>query len=293
MLARPGSMSAGAPAGWLSHPAVARPGAALARAGGARLLERAARGVRLTEAGRVLVDHAESIAGHLRAAEGELEALRDVRTGRLRIATFPTAGATLLLDALTRFHERHPGVELRIVESLRSEGLARLRAGDLDLALVFDTDPAEGLRDGVEWIRLLTEEMRVGLPLGHRLAGRSRLRLSELADDPWLQGTQGGTSGLAYRACVAAGFEPRIACEADDTLLIGGLVAAGVGLTFVSGLALEHHRRGLAVVELEDPPTRTVFAALLPSRHRPPATERMLELLRQAGAARGGSTLAA
>ena len=288
-----GSFSAAAQALWTTQPAVSRQIAALEREAGARLFERRARGVRLTEAGRVLVDHAEAIRGHLTSARAALDALEGLQTGRVRLATFPTAGATLVLEAVTQFHQRHPGVELSVAEALREPSLARLRAGEIDVAVVFDPDPRSGPRDGLEWIRLLAEEMQVGLPRAHRLADRERVRLADLADEPWLQGTQGGASGLVYQACVAAGFEPRIACEADDTLMIGGLVAAGVGLTFVSGLALEHHRRGLAVVPLEDPPTRSVFAVVVPTEHRPPAVATMVDLLREAAARRQGSTLPA
>jgi len=277
-----GSFSAAATALWTTQPAISRQIAALEREAGARLVERGARGARLTEAGRVLVHHAEAIRGHLAAAQASLDALAGLETGRVRVATFPTAGSTLVLDAVTRFHERHPAVEVSVAEALREPALTRLRAGDVDVAVVFESDAGPDREDGLAWTHLLTEEMQVGLPRTHRLAGRERLRLAELADEPWLQGTQGGTSGLVYRSCVAAGFEPRIACEADDTLMIGGLVAAGVGLTFVSGLALEHHRRGLTVVPLEDPPTRIVFAAAVSAASRPPAVAAVLELLIEA-----------
>jgi DNA-binding transcriptional LysR family regulator len=286
-----GSFSAAAQALWTTQPAVSRQIAALEREAGARLVERRARGVRLTEAGRILVGHAEAIKGHLTAARDALDALEGLRAGRLRLATFPTAGSTLVLEAVTRFHERHPRVELSVAEALAEPSLGRLRAGEVEIAVVFDSGAGAGVDDGIERVHLFTEEMQVGLPRSHRLAGRKRLRLAELADEPWLQGTQGGTSGLVYRACIAAGFEPRITCEADDTLMIGGLVAAGVGLTFVSRLALEHHRSGLAVVPLDDPPSRRVYAALLPG-HRAPAVAAMLEFLVAAGARRA-ATLAA
>jgi DNA-binding transcriptional LysR family regulator len=124
--------------------------------------------------GRVVLDHADAIAGHLAAAEANLGDLAELRFGRLRIGTFPTAGATVLLDALTRFHERHTEVELAVLEAPSSACLARLRSGDLDLAVVFDGDPLEGVRpDGIERLHLLTEEMQVTLPAGHRLAGQS------------------------------------------------------------------------------------------------------------------------
>jgi DNA-binding transcriptional LysR family regulator len=271
----------------MTQPAVSRQIAALEREAGAQLFNRAARGVSLTEAGRVVLDHADAIAGHLAAAEAKLGDLAELRSGRLRIGTFPTAGATVLLDALTRFHERHPEVELAVLEAPSSACLARLRSGDLDLAVVFDGDPEEGVRpDGIERIHLLTEEMQVALPAGHRLAGAERVKLRQLAEERWLVGTAPIGVGVIRTACVAAGFEPRVACQVDDPRIIGGLVAAGVGITFTSPLRLEDPPAGVVAVPLADAPSRHVFAAVLPSAHRPAAVEALLALLRDAARAR-------
>jgi DNA-binding transcriptional LysR family regulator len=271
----------------MTQPAVSRQIAALEREAGALLFSRASRGVSLTEAGRVVLDHADAIAGHLAAAEAKLGDLAELRSGRLRIGTFPTAGATVLLDALTSFHERHPAVELAVVEAPSSACLARLRAGELDLAVVFDGDPGEGVRpDGIERVHLLTEEMQVALPATHRLAGAARVRLRQLAEERWLVGTAPVGVGVIRAACVAAGFEPRVACEVDDPRIIGGLVAAGVGVTFTSPLRLEDPPAGVVAVPLADAPSRHVFAALLPAAHRPAAVEAMLALLQDAARSR-------
>jgi DNA-binding transcriptional LysR family regulator len=286
-VARQGTISGAAQALWMTQPAVSRQIAALEREAGAQLFSRAARGVTLTDAGRVVLDHADAIAGHLAAAEAKLGDLAELRSGRLRIGTFPTAGATVLLDALTRFHERHPAVELAVVEAPSTACLARLRAGELDLALVFDGNPEEGVRsDGVERIHLLTEELRVALPSTHRLAGAKRLRLVDLAEERWLVGTAPVGVGVIRSACIAAGFEPRVACEVDDPRIIGGLVAAGVGVTFTSPLRLEDPPPGVVAVPLEEPPSRHVFAALLPAGSRPAAVDAMLALVREAARGR-------
>jgi DNA-binding transcriptional LysR family regulator len=234
-----------------------------------------------------VLDHAEAIAGHLAAAEAKLGDLAELRSGRLRIGTFPTAGATVLLEALARFHERHPDVELAVLEAPSRTCLARLRSGELDLAVVFDGDHEEGVRpDGIERIHLLTEEMQVALPANHRLAGAKQLKLRQLSEERWLVGTAPVGAGVIRTACVAAGFEPRVACEVDDPRIIGGLVAAGVGITFTSPLRLEDPPPGVVAVPLVGAPSRHVFAALLPSAHRPAAVEAMVALLRDAAAAR-------
>ena len=286
-VAKRGTISGAAQALWMTQPAVSRQIAALEREAGAQLFNRAARGVSLTEAGRVVLDHADAIAGHLAAAEAKLGDLAELRSGRLRIGTFPTAGATVLLDALTRFHERHPEVELAVVEAPSSACLTRLRAGELDLAVVFDGDPDEGVRpDGIERLHLLTEEMQVALPESHPLVGAGPLDLRQLSEERWLVGTAPVGVGVIRTACVRAGFEPRVACQVDDPRIIGGLVAAGVGITFTSPLRLEDPPPGVVAVPLRDAPSRHVFAAVLPSAHRPAAVEAMLLLLREAATAR-------
>ena len=273
----------------MTQPAVSRQIAALERETGTQLFSRAARGVTLTEAGRVVLDHADAIAGHLAAAEAKLDDLAELRTGRIRIGTFPTAGATVLLDALTAFHERHPGVELRVLEAPSSACLARLRAGELDLALVFDGDPAAGVRAaGIERVHLRSPELRGALPTGHPKAAAKRVRLTELEQERWLVGTAPVGVGVIRTACIAAGFEPKIACEVDDPRIIGGLVAAGVGITFTSPLRLEDPPEGVVAVPLADAPSRHVFAALVPSASRPAAVAAMLELLREAAERRAG-----
>jgi DNA-binding transcriptional LysR family regulator len=286
-VARRGTISGAAQALWMTQPAVSRQIAALEREAGVQFFNRAARGVSLTEAGRVVLDHADAIAGHLAAAEAKLDDLAELRTGRLRIGTFPTAGATVLLDALTRFHSAYPDVELAVLEAPSSACLTRLRAGELDLAVVFDADPTEGVRaDGIERIHLLTEEMQVALPETHPRAGSKRVRLRELVEERWLVGTAPVGVGVIRTACIAAGFEPRIACQVDDPRIIGGLVAAGVGITFTSPLRLEDPPPGVVAVPLADPPSRHVFAAVLPATHRAAALEAMLALLREAAATR-------
>jgi DNA-binding transcriptional LysR family regulator len=287
VVARRGTISGAAQALWMTQPAVSRQIAALEREAGAQLFNRASRGVSLTEAGRVVLDHADAIAGHLAAAEAKLDDLTELRTGRLRIGTFPTAGATVLLDALTRFHGAHAEVELAVLEAPSSACLRRLRAGELDLAVVFDADPEEGVRaDGIERIHLLTEEMQVALPAGDPRAASKRLRLRDLAEERWLVGTAPVGVGVIRTACIAAGFEPRVACEVDDPRIIGGLVAAGVGITFTSPLRLEDPPPGVVAVSLADAPSRHVFAAVLPATHRAAAIEAMLTLLREAAATR-------
>src|ERR671933_1088176 len=134
-----GSFSAAADALHFTQSAVSQQIAALEREAGTTLVERSARGVRLTEAGEAVVRHADAILARLGEAEAELQAIAGLRGGRLRIGTFESAASTLMPLAIAAFRERHPLVELSMVLAEPEDSLPQLRAGELDVALTFDS----------------------------------------------------------------------------------------------------------------------------------------------------------
>jgi len=136
-VARQGSFSAAADALHLTQPAVSRHVAKLERETGMRLVDRLPGRLRLTDAGRALVEHAETVMAALSAAERSLDALRGAQAGSLRIASFPSAAATLVAGALRAFHREHPDVEVGFVDAQSDEALAVVRAGEADVALAF------------------------------------------------------------------------------------------------------------------------------------------------------------
>jgi DNA-binding transcriptional LysR family regulator len=281
---RHGSFSRAAQALYLTQPAVSRQIAKLEREAGVRLLERTPTGLRLTDAGQVALDRAEAIAGHLAAAEAELEAITSLGAGRLRLSAFPTVAATLVLEAVRLFRKRHPGVELSFVEAGTRAGLQRLRAGEVDLALAFREHgrPVPGSWEGLHAEHLLVDPLYVALAKGHPLAAKEAIRLRELRGESWIQAVQAGPSGITYRACLAAGFEPRIAALSDHAPITQGLVAAGVGVTLVSSLAVPQARKDIVIRPLRPSgPERDVFAVSLPGTLRPPAITAMVGILRE------------
>src|SRR5919106_2819586 len=147
-VAAQGSFSAAAEALNFTQSAVSQHVAALERESGAKLVERGARGVRLTVAGRALVDHTDAIVARIEAAEEELAAIAGLRGGRLRLASFQSAGATLVPGAVAAFRDRHPGLELAMIEAEPEEACEHLRAGEIDLALVYDFETLPGTLDG-------------------------------------------------------------------------------------------------------------------------------------------------
>src|SRR3954464_16069680 len=144
-----GSFSAAADALHFTQSAVSQQIAALEREAGTQLVERNARGVRLTQAGEALVRHTDVILARLADAEAELEAIASLRGGRVRLAAFPTAAATIAPAAIGRFRERHPSVELSLVPAEPDEALEKLRAGEVDIGLLITTPWACNADDGI------------------------------------------------------------------------------------------------------------------------------------------------
>src|SRR4051812_47326532 len=148
-VARHGSFSAAAEALSFTQSAVSQQIAALEREAGTTLVERSVRGIRLTDAGRALVRHTDAILGRLAEAEAELEAIAGLRGGRLRMASFESAGATLMPLAIAAFRERHPSVELSMSLLEPEDSIPQLRAGELDLAITFSAPNGRDLDDGL------------------------------------------------------------------------------------------------------------------------------------------------
>lgn len=285
-VARLGSLSGAAESLAYTQPAVSQQMAALERRAGMPLLDRTTRGVRLTEAGEALLRHAEAILSESALAEHELEAIAGLRGGRVRMASFPTAGAALVPPAVSLFIARYPDVELSVLEAEPEESVPMLRAGELEVALVAERKRPEGFGDlyqGIELHHLLDEPMCVLLAKDHRLARRRRLSLDDLAEEVWIElgRSPAGPRGRVYvEPSRDTDVEPPIGLRSDDFNVVQGMVAAGAGVAVVPELALANLRRDVVVRTLGSAaPIRAVAAATLAGVHRSPATVAALELL--------------
>ena len=238
-VARAGSLSAAARVlGW-TQPAVSQQLAALERAAGQPLVVRGPRGVRLTEAGQALLTRADTVATALHMAGEELASLVGLRRGRVRLAAFPSAAATVVPQVLARLTEDLPGLDLELTEAEPPEAAALVASGDVDLALVFSYASSPVPDEAGLVLRGLGEEpVRLVLPAGHRLAGELTVEVSELAEDPWIVGCP-RCREHALAVCREAGFEPRVQHATDDYVVVQNLVAVGVGVTLLPGSALE------------------------------------------------------
>jgi DNA-binding transcriptional LysR family regulator len=277
-----GSFSAAAEALSFTQSAISQHVAALERETGTKLVERSPRGVRLTDSGRALVNHAEAILARIEDAEDELAAIAGLRGGRLRLGSFQSAGATLVPRAVAAFHDRHPDVDLSMIEAEPDDASARLRCGDIDLALVYDYEAIPGTLDGdLELTHLIDDRYDAILPKDHRLADRRVLKLRDLAEEPWIASTpQCGCRQISERACAEAGFEMRVAFETDETLAAQALVAAGVGVTLLPHLALSTVHPAVVPREVASAPVRRVWAARVAGAYHSPASDAMLQILR-------------
>src|SRR3954451_6494593 len=239
-VARAGSISAAArELGW-TQPAVSQHLRALERTAGCALLLRGAGGVELTEPGRVLLARADALAVQLHMAEEELADLTALRRGRVRLAAYPSAAATLVPRAVAGLRARHPDVDVELPEAEPPEALALLSAGDADLALVFSYD-GSGPASGLSWRPLGDEPVALVLAADHPAAERRRLSLADLAGVPWIVGCE-RCRAHAMEVCAAAGFVPSVRHVSDDYVVVQNLVAVGLGVTLLPRSALDAYR---------------------------------------------------
>ena len=309
-VARHGSVTAAAHALNYAQPSVSHHLARLEAETGTKLVQRAGRGIRLTDAGRLLAERATEVIGRLDAAENELAVFAGLRAGRLRLAAFPSALSTIVPSAAAILHQRHPSVDLRLTEAEPPEAMRMLRAGYVDVALVFrheasDAGRGDGDSDalpeaGPDDIReqvLLSESVHLILPDTVAAGGEPPLApavtelwpadLARLAEYRWIAGCDRCREHLLQQ-CALAGFTPRISFTTDDFVAAQALVTAGLGVTLLPGLALRAARNpGVRTARLRGT-RRCVVAARYGEPPDPPATTVLLEALRlgaSAGAA--------
>ena len=240
------------------------------------------RPVRLTDAGRALVAHAEAVLARLEEARQELGEIATLRRGRLRLASFPTAIATLVPRAVALFSERHPDVELSVLDDHLQGLLLRLARWELDLALVYDHEALAEPEVALERTHLLDDPFDLIVPDRHRLARRAPVDLEELAGETWIGGTPDGAyARIVLHSCRASGFEPRVVFGSDDYHAVQAFVAVGLGVAMLPRLALVVPRPGVARVALAEPPVRRIAAARLAASFRSAATASMLGVLRE------------
>ncbi|MEU6997283.1 LysR family transcriptional regulator [Nonomuraea sp. NPDC046570] len=215
----------------IPQPTASRRLAALSAAVGAPLTVPAGRGVRLTRAGRTLADAAARALAVVEAGAREVREEADPATGRVVLGFLHLLGRSLVPALVRGFREHHPGVRLSLVQGSRQEMLRRLRHGEIDLVMVAPLPSDDPEFSGVP---LADQELVLTVPGTHRLAHRRRVRVAELADEPFVTLEQGyGLRQITDELCAAAGFQPRIAFEGQESDTVRGLVGAGLGVALL------------------------------------------------------------
>ena len=286
-VARHGSVTAAARALHYAQPSVSHHLARLEAETGAILFQRAGRGIRLTDAGRLLAQRAAEILGRLDVAESELAALTGLREGRVRLAAFPSALGTLVPAAAARLQALQPGIDLMLTEAEPPEAVRMLRAGYVDVAVIFrheqaESTPGEEEEEGTRGIPLLDEPVYLvtATSAPDRLAETG---LAGYAADRWIAGCERCRAHLLLQ-CAQAGFTPKIAFTTDDFVAVQALVAAGLGVTTLPGLALQAARHPGVRAQPLPGARRRVSALVYGAPPDPPATTLLLKVLADAQA---------
>lgn len=287
-VARRGSVTATARALNYTPSAVSQQISRLETEAGQPLLERHARGVTVTDAGRALAERGQRIERELQAAENELADFAGLRAGTLRIGTFPTVGASLLPQAVIAFRDAHPDVRLT-VRSARIAGLwAMLENREIEMSLMWDYDWRPNRPGGHRRHPLLDDPPALLVSDHHPLAGRDAASLADFAHDPWItRADHHPVAEALVRGCRAVGFEPHIAYEAHDYQEAQAMVAAGIGVALAPTLALEGIRPGVTVQPLRPPgPIRRILLVRMADHALTPAAQTFAGLLRDIAVAR-------
>ncbi len=273
-VARHGSVTAAAKELHYSQPSVTHHLARLEAETGAQLLQRVGRGIRLTQAGQLLADRAAEILGRIDAVDAELAAHVGLSAGRVRLAGFSSAIGSLIPGAVAALAGTHPGLQIGLTDMHPPEALELLRTGKIDVAVVFRYDETEPEPTGVRLHHLLDDPL-------YLLSSGQGQRIADLRDATWIAGCDRCRSHL-LSLCAEEGYEPQIGYTSDDMVVMQTLVAAGLGVTTMPGLALRAHRSdGIVATELPGS-QRHVYAATYGEPPDPPATAALVAALTEA-----------
>jgi DNA-binding transcriptional LysR family regulator len=275
-VARTGSVTEAAKELHYSQPSVSHHLARLEAATGARLLQRVGRGIRLTPEGALLAKRAGEIIGRVDSASNELAAQVGLQAGRVRLAGYQSALSTLVPEAAASLARKHPGIELSLIDVHPVEALRLLRQGTIDVALIFRYADTPVEEEDFRLVHVSDDPL-------YLVSQRSDDSITNYRDSAWIGGCERCQAELVA-VCQRAGFTPRIAFVSDDMVVMQALVAAGMGVTTLPGLALSAHRGpGVHTTELPDFP-RQIYAVTYGDPPDPPASTALIEAIRESAA---------
>ena len=281
-LADRGTIAAAAEASSLTPSAVSQQLAVLQREVGVPLLIRDGRRVILTGAAQVLVTHTERILAELEAAQAGIAALAGDVSGVVRLGAFPTAASSIVPAAIAACRAVHPDLKVMLEEWETTEGIAALKAGEIDTLVLYEYNLLPGVAEaGVELTPLVTESLLAAVPATLQVPG-GQLSLDTFRDQPWIAPRSDTALRLTLeRACGLAGFSPRFDYTSDDYTVILSLVSAGLGVTLLPQLAIDRVSADVRVHAVTGPTlSRKVSAAIRAGSARTPSIAALLASLR-------------
>ncbi|WP_369389215.1 LysR family transcriptional regulator [Streptomyces sp. CG1] len=284
-----GTVTATAEALHLTPSAVSQQLTNLSRQLGVPLLEARGRRVRLTDAARLVLTHTEPVFEQLERTEAALAAYSQGEAGEVRVGAFSTSVPALVVPAVRALRSTHPRVTVRVREAEAAEAYDLLTAGDVDLALSLAAEAPSATDPRFTQVPLLADPLDVALPPDHPLGTTPTVTLTDLATEPWIFGGSGPWSDITRRACESAGFSPHQGHSASGWTAILAMVEAGMGVALIPRMAAAH-RGGVLMRDLgPNGPVRHVTAAVRRGGETGRAVTHVLEALRDAAAAGGGS----
>ncbi|MEU2388863.1 LysR family transcriptional regulator [Streptomyces sp. NPDC012461] len=279
------TVTAAAAALHLTPSAVSQQLAALEQETGHRLVERGARGVRLTPAGEILLSHTNAVLAQLERAEAELAAYGSGSAGTVTVASFATGIAEVVAPAVARLARSAPGIRIRVQDAEGDASLPMVLDRQVDVAVAVEYRGASADDPRLTHLPLYAEPFDAVVPVSHRLADAAEVPLAELAKDPWIGPYPGNPChDVVVLACEHAGFQPRLEHSSDDFRAVVALAAADVGVALVPRSALRGTDLAGVVVRPVDgaAPTRRVFAAVRRGAEEHPLIRPVLDALGEA-----------
>ncbi|GAA0527850.1 LysR family transcriptional regulator [Saccharopolyspora thermophila] len=278
-----GSLTAAAEALAITASAASQQMSRLESEVGQPLLHRLPRGVRLTDAGRALAERGRAIRRELRGAQADLESLARLDSGTLRLGSFPTASASLLPLALTRFSRKHPGMRTTVRSALFAELVELLHSGEIELAMLWDYEWNRVDETSLVVDHLLDDPTVLVVPANSELLEEPSIGLADLAGHQWIiRADNHPVAEVLRRSCRLAGFEPIISYESHDYQEAQAMVAAGLGIAIAPRLALTNRRHDVRLVGFATgvpAPTRRILLARPANRTPTPAAVAMTDIL--------------
>lgn len=279
-----GSLTAAAEAMGMTTSAASQQMSLLEREAGQPLLERLPRGVRTTAAGASLAERGRTVRRELHAAQADLEAFEHLDRGTLRLGSFPTASASLLPLALTRFSKRHPAVRTVVRAGVLDQLREMIHVGEVELALMWEYEWNLIQAPELVLAPLLDDPTVLVVPADSELLTRPAVRLGSLAEQEWIiRAENHPVADVLRRSCRLAGFEPRIAYESHDYQEAQAMVAAGLGIALAPRLALTNRRSDVRLLPFASDvpaPVRRILLARPRHRATTPTAHAMAGILR-------------